>query len=66
MQDCVITKEFCNKLDQLLIPVIGEHFNIIRDSNGKYFFQTASGRVISIRSEQHPEIHAAGKKDSKL
>lgn len=53
-----IPENFGKELDELLTPILGNHFHIERNHHGVYFIHASSGHVFSIHSTGHENNHA--------
>lgn len=58
MESQHISKDFCQELDKILMPVLGNDYTIIRKPNGVYIFYTHHYRVISVHPDNPTNVHS--------
>lgn len=52
MKNLQISEEFCKQLDELLIPLLGNHFRITKCQTGHYIFICSDHRIISLKADK--------------
>lgn len=52
-----IPEDLGKELDELLLPILGHHFQIERNNHGVYFIHASSGHVFTVHGTETEKEH---------